>query len=274
MNNDVLYLTVGADVQAGSEHDPGNPPRIELEVLGVGAGYRTWSVEYLRFEGPVSDPYAGAWEKMNDWAKAGGLTYKKGDGREISVSLVFIDSGDGNLTSVVYRFCETWQKTYPIKGFSALRKRKGEQGDEAGPQNFKRYRPIKVGEGAILYEISTNYYKTQIYNNLKVSRSPAYPQRPGFCDFPVDYGEKYFKGLTAEEKRGDGSFHCPSGRRNEPLDCRVYAMCAGDVYLDSLVQQVRAAMKQNGATAMQIQQFTHRSMIDLLIKRNKSGAAA
>ena len=26
-------------------------------------------------------------------------------------------------------------------------------------------------------------------------------QTPGFCEFPKDYKEKYFKGLTAEEKR-------------------------------------------------------------------------
>ena len=268
VNNDILYITCGIDVQAGSSVDKKNPPRLELEILGIGAGFRTWSIRYKRIEGRVDDPYSGAWAAMNEWAADGGLNFKKKDGRDISVALVFVDSGDGNHTDIVYRFCSTWQNTYPIKGFSALRKRRKELGDEAGPSNFKRYRPIKISEGQMLYEISTNYYKTQIYNNLKIPRVPEYPQRPGFCDFPVDYGEKYFKMLTAEEKRGDGSFHCPSGRRNEALDTRVYALCAGDVYLDSLVQQARAAMKHQGSTALQIQQFTHRTMIDILVERN------
>jgi phage terminase large subunit GpA-like protein len=113
-----------------------------------------------------------------------------------------------------------------------------------------------------LYEVSTNYYKTAVYRNLKVTRKEIGPQRPGFCDFPLDYGEKYFKMLSAEEKRRDGSFYCPSGRRNEALDCRVLALCAADVYLDAKVADVKAKAKEQGASMQDIQLITTRMVID------------
>lgn len=267
ISNGVLYLTAGIDVQRGSQSDSNNPPRLEMEIVGIGAGYRTYSIFYRRFEGEVDDPYSGAWLKLNEWAKKGGLVFKRSDGRDFSVDLVFIDSGDGNLTDVVYRFTEQWQNTYPSKGFSALKKQKGEKTDEAGPMNFRRYRAKKISEDIILYEISTNYYKTHIYNNLKIPRQPIDPQRPGFCDFPIDYGEKFFRMLTAEEKRRDGSFHCPSGRRNEALDCRAMALCAADAYLDAKVMDFKAVAKNAGASVVDLQQITHRSII-LLMSQN------
>lgn len=263
----VLFLTVAIDVQAGSSRDENNPPRLEMEVCGHGAGFRTWSILYRRFEGEVDDPSSGAWESLNEWATDTGLQFARADGLVFRPSLIFIDSGDGNLTDVVYRFCSGWGATFPSKGFAALRKRKMEAGDEQGPSNFRRYRAVKIGEDSYLYEISTNYYKTHLYNNLKISRQDTGPQKPGFCDFPIDYGELYFRMLTAEEKRRDGSFHCPSGRRNEALDCRVMNLCACDVYLDSEVLRVKAAAQKAGSTKDQVQVINHRVILDYMTKQ-------
>jgi phage terminase large subunit GpA-like protein len=263
----VIYLTAGVDVQSGSVSDPNNPARLEMEILGIGSGYRTFSILYRRFEGEVDDPHAGAWEDMNRWAEDGGLTFKRKDGREFCVAIIFIDSGDGNLTDTIYRFTERWDNTYPSKGFSALKLKKGEKSGEdmAGPSNFKRYRPVKVAEGRnILYEISTNFYKTRIYNNLNITRKETGNQRPGFCDFPIDYPEKYFKMLTAEEKRRDGTFYCPSGRRNESLDTRVMCLCAADVFLAAKVMEFKAAVKERGGTEKDLQLVTFRKVIDFM----------
>jgi phage terminase large subunit GpA-like protein len=264
VSDGVIYLVCGIDVQQGSRTDKQNPPRLELEVMGIGLGYRTWSVLYKRIEGEVEDPYAGAWQKLHEWVMGGGLTFKRKDGVEFQTRLIFIDSGDGNLTSVVYAFSQGWQNTYPSKGFQALKKQKGEKKDEIAPSNFKRYRAVKVNEDLFLYEISTNYYKSHIYRNLKIERQPGEAQRAGFCDFPVDYGEKYFKMLTAEEKRTDGAFHCPSGRRNEALDCRGMCMCAADVFLDSKLMEFKAAAKNAGATEPDIAKINHRFVLELM----------
>jgi phage terminase large subunit GpA-like protein len=262
----VLYLTAGVDVQRGSDNDPNNPPRLELEVLGTGAGYRTASIEYRRFEGSVRDPYGGAWEKFAEYLRETGFTYHRNDGLAFPVWLMFIDSGDGDNTDIVYRFCTRFQSAFPSKGFSAIKRRKSEKGDEITEGNFRRYRAAKVSEDITLYEISTNYYKTQIYHNLKIARLPVDPQRPGFCDFPANYSERYFEMLTAEERRRDGSFHNPTGRRNEALDCRVMAMCAADVFLDSEVLTKKGLAKSAQMRPDQIQLITHRSVLDDMVK--------
>ena len=261
--DDVLYLVAGVDVQQGSIRDKNNPPRVELEILGIGSAYRTWSIEYLKFEGPIDDPFSGAWEKLHQWAIDGGLNYTRADGVQFTVKLIFIDSGDGTNNDTVYRFTGRWNNTYPIKGFSVLTKRKLEKGDEVAPFNFKRFRPIKVDEDTTLYEISTNYYKTQVYNNLKILRSDTEPQPPGFCNFPRDYGEKYFKMLNAEEKRTDGSFH-DGGRRNEALDCRVYALCAADIWLNNKVDLTKGWAKSNKMNQADILKINHKYVLHVL----------
>lgn len=263
----VLFLTVGIDVQEGSKNDPLNPPRLELEVLGHGAGFRKWSILYKRIEGETSvSAFEGAWEMLHQWAVGGGLTFYRADRRAFTAGLVFIDSGNGNYVDIVYAFAARWQNTYAIKGFSMLTKRKEEKGDEAGPHNFKRYRAAKLSD-TIVYEISTNHYKTRIYNELKVSRQEMEPQRPGFCNFPLDRGERYFEMLCAAEKRSDGSFHSGS-RRDEALDCYVYALCAADVYLDAKVMALRAAAKLKGATDVEMTQINHTWVLDLLATKN------
>lgn len=265
----VLFLTMFVDVQRGSATDPANPPRLELEVLGHGSKFRTWSIAYKIFEGITTESaFDGAWEKMHQWAVDGGLIFRRADGREFPVSLVLIDSGDGPYIDIVYSFTSRWNNCYPSKGFSALQKRKDEKGDEAGPHVFKRYRRVKSERhgDVTFFEISTNHYKTRVYNELKITRRDVEPQKPGFCNFPRDRGEKYFLGLTSEEKRSDGSFH-NGGRRNEPLDCRAGALCAADIYLDAKVSDFRAAAKMNGATDMDIQKITHSVVLEMMEKQ-------
>jgi len=264
----VLFITIGADVQQGSEKDEKNPPRIDLEIVGHGAGYRTWSLGYMVFPGAITDPFEGAWADLHQWAVDGGLQLRRADGRQFTTQMVFIDSGDGNYVDTVYNFTDRWQNCFPSKGFSALSKRKKEKGDEAGPHNFKRYRVAKTERSGDVnfVEISTNYYKTNIYNNLKIERRDFEPQKPGFCDFPRDRGEKFFKMLTAEEKRTDGSFHA-GGRRNEALDCRVMANCAADMFLDGKVMAMRVAAKAKGGSESDLLKINHRLVLDLLARQ-------
>lgn len=218
--DDVVWMTAGIDVQRGSAEDSNNPPRLEMEILGHGPGYRTWSVDYKVFRGSTEDPNDGAWASLREYFAETGLVFTKRDGRKVPVSTVFIDSGDGERMDAVYHFCEPYPAVYPSKGFSALKrqKAKGEKADERTAGDFKRYRYVKLSDSNMLYEISTNYYKGQVYSNLKIRRRDEYPQRAGFCEFPRDYPQRYFEMLTAEEKRADGSFYA-GRRRNEALDC-------------------------------------------------------
>jgi phage terminase large subunit GpA-like protein len=264
----VLYLTIGGDVQRGSANDPENPPRIELEVLGIGALYQTWSIEYKRFEGDVTDPYSGAWEKLNEWMLETELSFVRGiDGFVFPVCMIFLDSGDGELTDVVYEFCKRWINTYPIKGQRVIARKKGEKPDELTDASIRRYKYSKLSEDTGIYIISTVWYKNQLYNNLKVQRQESGPQKPGFCNFPYDYPEKYFDMLTAEEKVSEGgvTYYESHGRRNEALDARVYALCAADVFLDAELTSYRLWAKAKRWKNHRIQQISHRTIIENMI---------
>lgn len=272
----VLFLTVGLDVQRGSEKNKENPPRLELEIVGHGLGYRTWSIDYKRFDGAVDDPSSGAWAALQSWAESGGLHYKNMDSRVFSPVSIFMDANDNFSTSAVYEFCAGWKGAVPIRGASQLKARKNEKSDSIDQNrhsNVKRFRWIKADNDINVVMISTVYYKTLLYRRLKISRKiDSSEQGIGFCDFPIGYPDAYFKGLTAEEFLQDGSFHCPSGRRNEPLDCRVYALTAADVFLDAQVKNLQSIAKKNGKKDHYIQSISSKDVLQLLesaLKQNK-----
>jgi phage terminase large subunit GpA-like protein len=273
----VLYLTAAVDVQQGVKNDPEKPPRLEMEVCGHGAGYRTWSIEYRVFPGAIDDPMTGAWEDLVAYWRSNRMIYQSGDGRKFPIKMVLIDSGDGTNTETVYRFCSPWQGVFPCKGFQRIKRKKGEALDEDMPTSFRRFRVANVGTDKPLYEVNTNHYKNLIYNNLRIRRNPVPPQKPGFCDFPVDYGAWYFNMLTAEKRRRDGSFHLPGGRANEALDARVYNLCAGDAFLYNAVLAMRADAKSRGAKPDYINAINSRAALEMLDKMNektRKGSAA
>jgi len=234
----VLYVAIGIDVQRGSQKDSGNPARLEMQVLGIGAKHRTWSIDYKAFYGDTSVPFDGAWSELDKYAVETKLTYTRLiDGAKFPARIIFVDSSDGDRMDAVYQFCQQWQNTFPIKGQRSIQRSKKDAPDELFEGSAIQWRRSRQDELDI-YIISTILYKNRIYNSLKIERLPNDPQAYGFVDFPRDYEEKYFDMLTAEEKMADGSYES-HGRRNEALDNFVYALCAGDVYLASEVERHR-----------------------------------
>jgi len=256
----VLFLSVGMDVQQGSATNLAKPPRLEMEVVGHGKNFRTWGIEYKVFTDPdwpdgpgIKDPSSGAWQAFIQWAILDEkFKYRRSDGRVFVPSMMFIDSADGVTMDTVYQFTERpdivpgW--IYPSKGVGFFKKNKETEGDVTSQHNMMKYKPSKnVRSGdVIFYDVATNHYKKHIYRNLKIPREtdPGKDQRMGFCDFPqgMGYDAHYFKMLVSEEMHADGSFHKGS-YSNEALDCRVYALCAADVWLDLQVAQERERIR-------------------------------
>lgn len=281
----VLFLTCAVDVQRGSQTDPNKPPRLEMEILGHGQEFRTWSIEYKVFTGRIwridkntgesvvlkggaaeaekykgndayeieydlgiDNPYKGAYAELHEWALEY-FTYTRADGMKFTPLIVFVDSGDGDPTSMgaVYGFCQRpeWKNTFPIKGRGVIkRKLKGEIDDPVDDNSMVRYRPQRSAETREVeyYTISTWHYKAHLFNNLNVKRVDFEPQGPRFCDFPMDYSEKYFKQLTANERLSNGSFRDLPGQDREALDIRVYGLCAADVALAARMVWYRKQM--------------------------------
>ena len=89
-------------------------------------------------------------------------------------------------------------------------------------------RPTRNNVGKCrLFPIGVNTAKELVFGRLRI-QEPG----PGYCHFPADYEDEYFKQLTAE--KCVTKFHKGFPRRewiktrprNDALDCRVYNMAA------------------------------------------------
>ena len=259
----VLFLTCGVDVQQGSKDNKDFPPRLEMEFLGNGKGFRTWSIDYKIFDGPIDDPYDGAWLKFTEWAEDTKLEFKRADGKLFKPVLTFIDSGQGQFTDVVYQFCSDWGNTIPCKGA-----KKEDIGlDELRSDTYRYYRLTKIGGIQPLCLVHTNQYKRQVYNALNV-KADEKKIRPRFCSFPKGYTKRYFEQLTAAELLEDGSFRTPKGRRDESLSCRVYATAASHFWLDEQVKRIQNEMRSLGREENWIKQNIHMPYILNLMEKN------
>lgn len=216
-NREILFLTCGADVQGD---------RVEFEIVGWGKGMKSWSIDYLKVKGTkedIKDPYSKLW---NDFESI--ITknfYYTGMTKALNLQMVFIDSRFEG--SAVQEFCGRLKNVYPIMGVSGWRKWKNV------------YQAYKLTNGLTRYDLCVDELKDTVYNQLKRGiRDDNEKLPPGYCSFPINYDKFFYRMLTAEEKiidtNKDGRavirWSIPKDRRNEALDCRVYALAAVYVY--------------------------------------------
>ena len=227
----VLVLTCGVDVQ---------DDRLEFETVGHGHYGETWGIKKGIIYGDPNDD--APWERLDDVINH---TYKFRNGRGLTISMTCVDSG-GHKTQAVYKQCRArlLRRVFAIKG--------------AGGDGVPYTRPpskvkIVVDGKAIgtiwLYSLGVDAGKAAIMSSLKV-------QEPGpkYCHFPRGedrgYDITYFNGLLSEKlvmksERGRTRWawvKLPGHERNEPLDCRNYAMAAFrilDPDLDAVERRLR-----------------------------------
>lgn len=205
----ILLVTIGADVQQD---------RIECEVTGWGEDKESWSLGYFMFYGNPRDASDTCWQDLTE------VIQKKHAGRVPALTLV-----DSSYSSdSVYEFCAQFGGRGVLASQGADRTQHGKV--------FALF-PVK-GTNAQRVDLNTDYLKQEVYSSLnKIRASDTAPFPAAYCHFSADYGEHYFKMLTAEERMAEKQRRTGYTRwiwhkvrdRNEALDCRVYAL--GAVYL-------------------------------------------
>lgn len=283
----IMYLTAAVDVQQGINRykDWSNKeileeaekltkeknhialkkiPRVEIEVCGHGAEFRTASITRKLIFGRIDNHTSGAWESLTEWARENDLKFYRKDDYEFQPKTIFIDSGYGKYTDVVYNFCESWPGTYAIKGSKTPKqdKLKLSKIDEMTNGNIMRFKFSESGSHALVL-INTNYYKGFIYRQMNNKTDPINGQPPNSHQTPGDYPDYYFHELRAEEHKKDGSFYNLSGRNNEALDLLVYNKCASDFFIEGHIKADRLVYKKKypGISPEKLRELANRTTV-------------
>lgn len=231
----VLYITGGADVQ---------PDRIEVEFVGWAGGEESWSLGYHVIYGDVDIPEGSPgspWTHFTDLIRK---RFVHESGVEMICEALCIDSGGtGENTQSVYNYGKRHKgdRVFVVKG-------RGSPGlPIIGPPNRKK--TGKVARKVDLYIVGTNNAKSVVMKRLKITEPGA-----GYCHFPKGRPDEYFRQLTAEKavtKFVKGfpviEWKKDAGRRNEALDCRVYAFSAlilKSPMMDKLALRMKLAMER------------------------------
>lgn len=206
----VLLLTMGVDVQRD---------RIEATVWGWGLNKEKWIIEHRIMRNSPALPEEhpeSPWRELDDYRK---ILRPHPSGKSLRVECVCVDSGDQTKTVYDYTRKRERQKVYAVKGIAGFGRALVNNGT----------RPDK--NKTLLYMVGVDTAKERIYSSLKQER-PG----PGYTHIPEDASEEYLRQLTAEHlitTRRKGrpvlSYELREGRRNEALDCAVYAMAACEI---------------------------------------------
>ena len=205
-----LVLVTGID---------GQDDRWEAVTWAIGRGEEMWAVDYSVIYGNPADERE--WEEKLDPYLA--TIFQHASGQAMRIEAAAIDTM-GHFTHQAYNYCRQRErrKVFAIRGDSQSGKPiKG----RATIQDVN-WRGKVLKRGVRLWHVGTDTAKDTLYGRLQVSQ-PG----PGFVHFSAELPANFYSGLTAESRipvrtaRGlEFRWVNPPGRRNEPLDCTVYAM--------------------------------------------------
>lgn len=216
-----LFLTCGVDVQKD---------RFEFEVVAWGRGKTSWSVDAGVIMADTAD--MAQWGKLDDLL---GRVFPHESGVQMPVSILAVDSGYN--TQQVYG----WARRHPMSRVIAVK------GVATSTVLIGTPSPVDVtisgrrlSRGYKVWPIGVNVAKAELYGWLHLQKPPddsGEPPPAGYCHFP-EYGEEYFKQITAEQliphKKRSGfirmEWELIPGRQNHGLDRRVYARAAAAVF--------------------------------------------
>lgn len=204
-----LLLTMGVDVQ---------DDRLPYILVAWGRNEECWVIDYQEIEG--NPDKKEVWDKLDEVVKR---PYRYEGGGTINVVSAHIDSG--HKQQDVYGFCRTRHPVcVPIKGSSqrnrpVLGQPRKQDVDYGGK---------KIPGGVELWPVGTDTAKGTIFSRLKSVTEPG----ENFIHFSNSLDEEFYKQLTAEKQVVRSVKGYPviewikTRRRNEALDCFVYAYSA------------------------------------------------
>lgn len=210
----MFVCTMGVDVQGD---------RLEAYIWGWGRSGERQMVDRQVFHGDPSRPEAeegSPWRALTEHRRT---PIKHASGRLVELMAVMVDSG-GHHTQAVYAYCRAHQhaRVHAIKGQSVS----GRAIIGKPTEQDVSWRGAKIKRGVKLWPIGTDTAKAEIYGRLRTPQPGA-----GYVWLSKHLPAEVFEQITAERLvtryvKGHAKLEWvkPSGKRNEALDCAVYAL--------------------------------------------------
>ena len=215
---DIVFCTAGVDTQ-----DSG----FAVEICGWNAdASRAYGIEWQWLDGDPAEPEV--WQALSDllWTKR----YKRVDGKTLGVIYAAQDSG-GHHTNSVYAYSMRHPRHLSVKGYVRAK--------ETIPfLHSVTTRKVAMAWNSRakipLYIVGVNAGKDllsdMITKTLAGDLCLSWPR-----DVLCNYDANYFEQLTSEKRTNTARgirWELMPGRRNEGLDCRIYAMYAAHLLLN------------------------------------------
>ncbi|MGB3068452.1 MAG: phage terminase large subunit family protein [Ottowia sp.] len=212
-----LMLTMGVDVQ---------PDRLEARVWAWGRGEESWLVQRHIIYG---DPNLDEAVPGSPWARLTSLRrepVRHSSGAQMLVEATAIDTG-GHNTQAVYHYCRTHaaSNVLAIKGAS----QPGRAVIGKPSQIDVRWNGRTIPRGLRLWAIGTDTAKHLIYGRLRLEKQgPGYVHLPAVLRTTDEFEQMTAERLATRYIKGHPKLEWvkPNGKRNEALDCAVYAYAA------------------------------------------------
>lgn len=217
-----VILTAGVDVQKD---------RLVYEVVGWAPNRESWSVDAGELYGDTALEAPAAespWSKLDELLAR---TFTGDEGRATPIAMLAVDSGYN--TQVVY----AWARQHPMTRVIACKGVAGSRMLVGAPSPVDvTVRGRRLKRGYKVWPIGVDLAKGELYGWLRLAAGAGDPPT-GYCHFP-EYGEEYFKQLTAEHLvtvvnsrtgRARLEWQVQPNRENHYLDARILARVAAAV---------------------------------------------
>jgi len=206
-----LFVTAGVDCQDN---------RLECVVYAWGRGEESWVIDYQIFYGDPAQP--AVWHDLDEFLQKD-LSHASGE--SVNISSVAVDTG-GHHTQKVYDFCRMRRHRHIIAIKGSSQRNKPVIGRPTSQDITMRGKTLKGG--VQLFPVGTDTAKSVIYGRFGIPTGEI-----ASMHFSKDLPDEFYAQMTAEKLvtryvKGHpiAEWVKPSHKRNEVLDCTVYALSA------------------------------------------------
>lgn len=213
----VLLVTAGVDVQGD---------RLAVVIAGWGRGEESWRLYWAELPGNPVDVNDPVWTALD---KLLATPIPTAHGGQLAISAASVDSSDGNTNHAVYTYVRQRQRfnIMAIKGASIDSRDREIFSKPAATADTTQDNTKAAKYGLRPFIVGTHKAKTLIDQRLRLKgRGPG--RMHWYREIRADYYEQLTNEVLAPHPRNPSRmvWQKKAGRRNEALDCEVYALHA------------------------------------------------